>query len=180
MPRILLLATTTGYQTRAFAEAAERLGVDLLYATDRCSVLDDPWRDHAVPIRFYDEPGSVATILEAAFKGPIDGVLAVGDRPTVIAARVLEALGLPGHPPTAAMTVRNKLLTRERLRDSGLPGPAFIAVPVSVDPHSLADDLSFPCVVKPLELSGSRGVMRVDSRAELVAAFYRLRALLQA
>ena len=36
MPRVLLLATTTGYQTRAFGEAAERLGVDLVYATDRC------------------------------------------------------------------------------------------------------------------------------------------------
>ena len=42
MPRVLILAATTGYQTRAFGEAAERLGVELVFATDRCSVLDDP------------------------------------------------------------------------------------------------------------------------------------------
>ena len=179
MPRILLLATTTGYQTRAFGEAAERLGVDLVFATDRCHMIDDPWQDRALPVRFYDEHGSTASILDAASINPLDGVVAVGDRPTVIAARVLEGLGLPGHPPAAAMTARNKLRTRERLRDAGLPVPSFVATKLSSDPHALAESLTFPCVIKPLELSGSRGVMRVDSRHELVAAFYRLRALLQ-
>jgi hypothetical protein len=117
----LLLATTTGYQTRAFGESAGRLGIDLVYATNRCDVLEDPWQDHALPIRFYDETASVAAILDAARQRPIDGVLAVGDRPTVIAALVLEQLGLAGHPPSAAFAARNKLLTREHLRDA-LPG----------------------------------------------------------
>ena len=70
MPRVLLLATTTGYQTRSFGEAAERLGVELVFATDRCHVIDDPWRDQAVPIRFYDEDGSVAAIVESAGSRP--------------------------------------------------------------------------------------------------------------
>src|SRR6267142_537961 len=101
MACILLLATTTGYQTRSFGEAAERLGVELVFATDRCDVIDDPWRDGAIPIRFHDEPRSVAAILESARTRSIDGILVVGDRPTVIAARVAQALGLPGHPPEA-------------------------------------------------------------------------------
>ncbi len=179
MSRILLLATTTGYQVRAFGEAAERLGVDLVYATDRCHVLDDPWRDEAVAIRFYDEEGSAAAILEAARERPIDGVLAVGDRPTVIGARVIAGLGLPGHSTAAATTSRNKLLTRECLRGAGLPAPWFLSVPVSIAPFEIEGRLTFPCVVKPLTLSGSRGVMRANDRAELVAALYRLRALLQ-
>ena len=48
MSRVLLLATTTGYQTRAFGEAAARLGVELVFATDRCHALDDPWRDAGI------------------------------------------------------------------------------------------------------------------------------------
>src|SRR5262245_16741430 len=136
------MASTTGYQTRAFGEAAERLGVDLLYATDRCNVLDDPWRDRALPIRFYDAAGSVAKILETAQTTAIDGVLAVGDRPTGIAARVLEGLGLPGHPPQAAAMARNKLSTRRRLRALGLPAPNFIATHLSRDPHTLAETLT--------------------------------------
>lgn len=179
MSRILLLAATTGYQVRAFGEAAERLGVDVVYATDRCHVLEDPWRDEAVAIRFHDEERLAAAILDAARAMPIDGVLALGDRPTVIAARVAEALGLPGHPTAAAAISRNKLLTRERLRDAGLPGPWFERVPISIEPRALTARVRFPSVVKPLALSGSRGVMRVNDRAALVAALYRLRALLQ-
>jgi hypothetical protein len=179
MRRVLLLATTTGYQTRAFGEAAERLGVDLVFATDRCNMLDDPWRDRAIPIRFHDELGATETIMQSTVTNPIDGVLALGDRPTVIAARVLEGLGLPGHPPLAAIVARNKRHSRERLRDAGLPVPSFVTVPISADPAAFGDDLAYPCVVKPLELSGSRGVMRVDSKAELVTAFQRLRALLE-
>ena len=179
MSRVLLLATTTGYQVRAFGEAAERLGVDLVYATDRCHVLDDPWRDEAVAIRFHDEEGSAAAILEAARERPIDGVLAVGDRPTVIGARVIAGLGLPGHSTEAATIARNKRLTRERLKAAGLPVPWFQSIPISIEPSDLDGRVAFPCVLKPLTLSGSRGVMRANDHAELVAALFRLRALLQ-
>src|SRR5215470_2233821 len=124
MARVLLLATTTGYQTRSFGEAAVRLGVELAFATERCEMIDDPWRDGAIPIRFHDEDRSVAAIVAAAGQRAIDGLLVVGDRPTVIAARVAQALGLPGHPPGAAAAARHKRLTRERLRAAGLLQPA--------------------------------------------------------
>src|SRR5947208_12267593 len=99
MTRVLILATTTGYQTRAFGAAAERLGIELVFATDRCHLIEDPWQDGAVPIRFHDEDASVAAIVTAAHERPLDGLLVVGDRPTVIGARAAEALGLPWHPP---------------------------------------------------------------------------------
>ncbi|MCC7415841.1 MAG: ATP-grasp domain-containing protein [Acidobacteria bacterium] len=179
MPRVLLLATTTGYQTRAFGDAAGRLGVDLVFATDRCQVLDDPWRDGAIAIRFHDEVASVRKILAAGRARAIDGVLVVGDRPTVIGARVLEALGLPGHSPSAAAIARNKERTRGRLLEAGLPAPWFTTTPIAADPARLATEVPFPCVIKPLALSGSRGVMRADDPEAFTAAFRRLRALLR-
>ena len=177
--RVLLLATTTGYQTRAFGEAAERLGVDLVFATDRCDMLEDPWQDQALAIRFYDEAGSVATILEAAQRSAIDGVIAVGDRPTVIAARAMKALGLVGHPRSAAALARNKRAAREHFKAVGLPTPAFIEGTPEDDPRHFAA-VGFPMVVKPLALSGSRGVMRADDETELAAALSRIRQLLGA
>ena len=176
---MLLLATTTGYQIRAFGEAAERHGVELVFATDRCDMLEDPWRDRAIPIRFHDPERSVGAILEATRFLPLDGVLVVGDRPAVIAARVLEKLGRPGHPPEAAATAGNKLWTRVRLRDAGLPVPWFVSAPLTSDPRALASSLRYPCVVKPLALSASRGVMRADHADEFVAAFERLGLLLR-
>jgi len=180
MHRVVLLATTTGYQTRAFEDAAAALGVEIVYATDRCHVLDDPWRDRAIPIRFYDEEAAVRDILGHARRAGIDGVLAVGDRPTVIAARVARALGLPGHDPDAAAITKNKQRFRECLLASGLPAPRFVAFPIDTDPRHLVGRVPFPAVVKPTALSGSRGVIRVDDEHGLSAAWMRLRRLLNA
>jgi hypothetical protein len=180
LKRILFLATTTGYQTRTFGEAAERLGVQLVFATDRCDQLDDPWWDSAIPIRFHQEAASIDAILRAIERSPVDGVLAVGDRATLIAAAVAHLLALPGHPPEAAAAARDKMLTRERLRAAGLPAPWFMSVPADAGSRELSAAVPYPCVVKPLALSGSRGVMRADTPAEFVTAFERLQRLLQA
>lgn len=179
MKRVLLVATTTGYQTRSFGEAAERLGIRLVFATDRCDQLEDPWWDRAVPIRFYDEERSVAAIVAAVNGDPVAGVLAVGDRPTLIAARAAQRLGLAGNPPDAACASCNKLAFRTMLAAAGLPVPWFEPVPASRDPRAVAPRVPYPCVVKPLAMSGSRGVIRANEPGELVAAFERVAALLR-
>ena len=150
--RVLLLATTTGYQTRSFGEAADRLGIELVFATDRCHVIEDPWRDQAIPIRFHDEAGALTAILESAASASLEGVVSVGDRPTVIGARVARALGLPGHPPEAAAVARDKRLTRARLADYGLPSPWFAVSAADADPLELARSLPYPVVVSVTKL----------------------------
>jgi biotin carboxylase len=176
-PLVLLCATTTGYQIRMFDEAAARLGIELRLASDRCGVLDDPWRDHAIPVRYHDLEASLAAIRENLGRHPIDGVLASGDRPAVLAAHAAERFGARWHSPEAAEVSRHKLRTRERFRDRGLPVPWFRVLPsTESDPRRLAP--LFPCVVKPVALSASRGVMRADSERELVDVVRRLRHLL--
>ena len=95
--RVLLVATTTGYQIRSFGEAAESLGVRLAFASDRCDQLDDPWWDQAIPVRFHEEARSVDDgRWPPAPSAPIDGIIAVGDRPAVLAARIAPRLGSAG------------------------------------------------------------------------------------
>ena len=177
MPRVLILSTTTGYQLRSFGDAAERAGIALMFATDRCHQLDDPWRDDAVAIRFHEEEASLQAIVEAARTRPLDGVIALGDRPVVLAARTAQALGLRGHSPEAAAASVNKSLFKSALANGGLPVPWFFETrsdaAVSADRR-----VRYPCVIKPIGLSGSRGVMRANTPAELDAAAHRLRALL--
>ena len=155
-----------------------------MFATDRCHLIEDPWQDDAIPIRFYDEDTSVAAIVEAARERPIDGVIAVGDRPTVIAARVADALGLPFHSPEAAAIACDKRRTRECLRDAGLPVPWFLPFDTRIaNPEApgtrVPTPLAYPCVLKPVALSGSRGVMRVDNDRALATALERLRAIVE-
>jgi formate-dependent phosphoribosylglycinamide formyltransferase (GAR transformylase) len=179
MKRVLLLATTTGYQIRSFGEAADKLGVQVVFASDRCDQLDDPWSDRAIPVRFWDEDHSVQSIVNACAASPVHGVIAVGDRPTVLGARVAEALGLRGNPANAARATRNKLASRRAFRSAGLLTPTFTDVSVTDDAAALAVQCTYPAIIKPLALSGSRGVMRVDRPSDFIWAFERLSRLLR-
>jgi len=174
----LLLCTKLGYQTSAFAEAAEQLGLEVAFGTDRCHVLEDPWGDHALPLHFEDPKGAASKVIDFAADAPIHAVIAVGDRPTSTAARVAQALGLPGHPPQAADICRDKYRSREILRQAGLKVPSYERFLAEEDPRRLASGVAYPCVVKPVALSGSRGVIRADTPAEFVAAFERVQRLL--
>jgi biotin carboxylase len=178
--RLLLFSTTTGYQLRSFNDAAARLGIDLVFATDRCHTLDDPWQDAALPVRFHEEDDSLDVVVSAARERPFDGVLAVGDRPTMLAARAAQALRLPGNPPEAVLAASSKLGSRERFAAAGLTTPWFLAVPEHVRADAFAQDarLRYPCVVKPTSLSGSRGVIRADGPEQCAAAISRVRTLL--
>jgi len=180
--RVLLLAATTGYQIRSFGEAADRLGVRLVFASDRCDRLEDPWWDSAIPVRFHETSPSVEAVV-ASFRGQAsderpDGVIAVGDRPTVLAAHVCAAFGLPGNPPAATETSRNKLEARRAFASAGLLTPHFEVVSVS-ESRSPRTSLPYPVVVKPLALSGSQGVIRADDDESLAQAMDRVSRLLR-
>lgn len=174
---VLLIATTTGYQIRSFGDAAAALGVNLLFATDRCDRLDDPWRDRALAVHFHEPSSSARALVEMLDRRP-DAIVAVGDRPALLAAHVNAELKLPGHSPEAVWRSRNKLAAREAFRLAGLQVPAFECVPVDADPHAISTRWRYPVVLKPLALSGSRGVMRADNREAFEVAFARLRRLL--
>jgi len=175
MKRILIVASTTGYQTRMFSSAAHRLGLDVVLATDRCHVLEDPWGDRAIPVRF-DDPHAAAEAIARA--GPFDGILAAADRPAFLAAIIAERLGLPYSSPAAVEASRNKFLARQRFRAAGLPAPQFFRVDIHEGARQAAAQAPYPCVLKPLGLSASRGVIRADDPAGFVAAFHRIEALL--
>jgi biotin carboxylase len=176
MARLLLFAATTGYQTRIFADAARRLGLEVTLATDRCHVLEDPWGDHAIPVRFEDPEACRDAVVGF---GPFDAIVAVSDRPTLAAALTAEALGMSYNSPASVAAARDKYEARRLYRAAGLPVPQFYRLSLEDDPHAAARGAFYPCVLKPLGLSASRGVIRANDAAEFVAAFQRIKALLE-
>jgi len=180
MTRVLLFSTTTGYQLRSYDEAASRRGVEIVLATDRCHQLDDPWRDRAIAVRFYDVSSSLEAIEKEAAKGAFSAVLSVGDRPTILAASAAARLGLPGNPVDAAAASVDKREARKRFAAAGLTVPRHSVVEADDEIRAAARDprITYPCVLKPTGLSGSRGVIRADNANEFVAAAIRIRSLL--
>lgn len=53
----------------------------------------------------------------------------------------------------------------------------FTAVPLTADPRELAQSQNYPVVLKPIDLSASRGVIRANDPAEFVAAFERIKRM---
>ena len=193
---LLILASKLGYQTRSFVEAAQMLGLDAVFATDRCHQLEDPWGDGAIAVHFEDPEAAAQRVLESGHR--FRAVIALGDRPTPAAARIVAALGLPGHTPAAADACRDKYAARAILARAGLRVPRFkrfaldhpsapkpgapgtpVATPPAAVARRIAETVGYPCVLKPLALSGSRGVIRANTPGEAAAAFERIAALLR-
>src|ERR1700736_2350669 len=127
-----------------FADAARPVGFNAILATDRCHVLEDPWGDRAIPVRFDDPYAGAEGIAQA---GPFDGIIAVADRPTLVAALAAERLGLPYNSPASVDAARNKFLARQRFEAAGLPVPRFFRVSIDQDPTRV--EAPYPCVLKP-------------------------------
>jgi len=177
--RLLLLTSKLGYQARAFADAARRLGAEVVFGTDRCHQLDDPWQDAALPLHFERPAEAAEEIVRAAALAPIHAILALGDRPLAAAAHTARALCLPYNSPESVETARNKLLQRECLSAAHVSVPQFISFALEEDLERVLPRVAFPCVVKPLMLSMSQGVVRANDAGEFRAAVARIRALIQ-
>ena len=190
MNRIALVTHTTSYGAAGFVEACRRAGSDVVLASDRCHVLDRAWHWPADSLVIdFSDPDEAAAVIAAAdaSASPISAVLPVGgELPAKVAAAAARRLGLPANAPDAMACAANKLLMRQRLaaNDPLVKQPRFFTVAggtaadVVADRVTAPDGVGFPCVIKPLMLSGSRGVMRADDRAALAIALARLERLL--
>ena len=178
-PRVALLLSPATYRAGAFLAAAERLGLEVVRGLDLPDALADYW---GVPLGLDFTRPEVAAAQLAAYAAahPLDAVLAVDDAATLVAAAAAARLGLPHNDPASALAARDKFVMRERLAAAGVPVPAFRRFPLTADPTAAAAEVAFPCVVKPLRLSGSRGVIRADDPAGFVAAWKRTERLLLA
>ena len=76
--RLLLFTAKLGYQTRSFEDAAHKLGVRLVYVTDRCHQLEDPWGDRAIAVHFETPEVAAYTVMEALRGQDVSGILALG------------------------------------------------------------------------------------------------------
>ncbi len=181
-PRVVLLMSPATYRAGAFTEAGERIGLDLVRALDLPDALAAQW--HVALGLDFGDPGTAVTRLVDFLQGDqpdmLRAILAVDDRGALIAAEASARLGLPHNDPGSALAARDKFVMRERLKAGGVPVPRYARYGTTTDPASIADTIDYPCVVKPLLLSGSRGVIRADSPAEFRRAFARTRRIVEA
>lgn len=180
--RVLLLITSRTYREQPFVKAADRLKIDVVKAINMHEHLADYW-NYPLGLDYDDIDGAVDSIIEYAYIQPIGAILAVDDHGTLLAAKASDALGLPHSRPEAALAARDKHVMRQLLKDSQInsPNSKLLTFDQYTNRQTLstqADSISYPCVVKPLSLSGSRGVIRANDVKEFVDAGLQLKRLL--
>ena len=187
--RVLLLTSPNSYRTQDYVDAAERLGIEPVIAVDMPQLLSQEWNfslgaDFGDPRRAAEE--IVNTLANAGDAGEgdngLDAVLALDDGGARVAALVAQRLGLAHNDPMASEAARNKFQMRTLLASCGAPVPAFSEFRTDDNMKEIIaraeEEIGYPCVIKPEELNGSRGVIRANLRCELAAAVRRLTALI--
>jgi biotin carboxylase len=176
-PRLLLIAPPGSYRTAAYLETARELGVEVLVASEgQYSLVGEIASGLHVDLH---SPGALQVLLQANQTRPFSGVIATDDASVELASRIAQALDLPHNPPYAAKFSRRKDLSRQALQQAGVPVPAFRLVDLTAPLGKQLLDVEFPCVIKPLAMSASRGVIRSDDIAAAEAACLRVQALLR-
>ena len=125
-----------------------------------------------------DFDSALANILGEARKAPFAGILGSDDSTVVLAASAAERLGLPHNPPEAARLSRRKDLARAQLALAGCPVPVHCLIDLNRSLQKQVAGLPWPCVIKPLHLSASRGVIRADKPAEFFTACERIKNII--
>ena len=174
--RLLLIAPPNSYRTVAYLESARQQGVDVLVASEgKHSLVGEIAAGLHLDL---SAPDALEILLEAARDQPFSGVVATDDTTVELGSRIAQALGLPHNEPQAARISRYKDLSRQALADAGVPVPEFYVVNLNGDVAGQCAGISYPCVVKPLSLSASRGVIRADNAEELLSACARVEAII--
>ena len=172
----MLLPTTT-YRTTAFVEAARQIGVELTVASEEPSALQATSLGGLVTLPLQDPQRAATEASLFAKRYPITAVVGVDDDTAIVAATIAQRLGLKGNPIHAATAARDKHQQRELLAKAGVPIPRFMLRKLDEDPAAIARTITYPCVLKPLRLSASRGVIRANNAQSFVEAHGRLKAI---
>lgn len=174
---LLFLAPYSSYRIAPYVQAAQRLGHRVFLASQsQFSLTAASVVGISIPIR--DAEASVAVLKSALADHPIHGVIVTDDALMDIGALIANHFHLPCNDLAAARFARRKDLARDCLRQAGIPVPDFQLYALAAA-DVLPPQIAFPLVIKPLSLSASRGVIRVNDQAEFHQAVVRVQAIVQ-
>ena len=123
-----------------------------------------------------DEYHNVSTtdlegVLKLAQELKIDGIIAYASDPAApTAAYVAERMGLPGNPYASVRLCTQKDLFRGFLKGHGFPCPRAKGYRTYREAAAEIEQFRFPVMVKPVDSSGSKGVVKIYSAEELESA----------
>ena len=131
----------------------------------------------AIGIQYADEFFNVSTIdveaiLQVANEFKPDGIVtAATDMPMRAIGKVNDELKLNGIGYEVAINATDKFEMIKKFKEYNVPSPWFIHVSNEADLEKEKNSIEYPCIMKPVDSSGSRGVSLINSYEELCETF---------
>src|SRR4051812_33453438 len=163
MGRVLLILPSATYRAPDFLEAAARVGAEVVVGSEHRQALSESMGDRAVTLTLGQPERAAKQIEKLHERAPLDAIVAVDDGGTRAAALAARRLGLTGNSPSAVAMARDKAAMRAALDGAAVSQPDWR---LGTDVRALAEEVGFPCVLKPLSRAGSQGVIRADTPEE--------------
>ena len=177
-PRVLLLLPTRTYRATDFLDAALKLNVEVVVASEEPATTSNFSPRDSLVLDFQNPTAATETITEFAEMHPITAIVGVDDDTTILATTASAVLGLPHNPVSSAKATRDKYLLRDTLEKNGVSVPIYRRFSIHDNVTEISTQVNYPCVIKPLSLSASRGVIRADNPSQFKEAFQRIITLL--
>lgn len=119
----------------------------------------------------YENTVDYERVLEAAKREQIDGIVTAGTDVAVITiGKVCDELGLTGISFEGAKIASNKIRMKKKYEEYGVRTARFREVTFQDDLYEKTKGLNFPLIFKAVDSSGSRGIIRVNSKEEFESA----------
>lgn len=126
---------------------------------------------HHLQVRsLWDEAAVVREVQRLARQIRIDRVECLWEPGMILAARIREALHLPGMTVAQTIPFRDKEVMKQRLDEAGIRTPRHFRANTEDQVRDAAEQIGYPVIVKPIAGAGSADTHRCDSRAELERA----------
>ena len=122
----------------------------------------------------WDEPAVVEAVRRFAAHRPLDRVECLWEPGVVLAARLREALDLPGMRVEQALCFRDKERMKLALDAAGIRTPCHARAASEAECRGAAERIGYPLVVKPIAGAGSADTHRVDGPDDLERVLPRI------
>lgn len=135
------------------------------------------YNPNAIGISYADEYFNVSTIdvdgvVEVAKKFQPDGVMTLAtDMPMRAVAAACHALGLPGITLDTALKATDKGEMIKAFKEHGVEHPWFFVVKNKIELKNILREVTYPCIMKPTDNAGSRGVVLCHSIDDITSEY---------
>ncbi|MFB0901004.1 MAG: ATP-grasp domain-containing protein [Dehalococcoidia bacterium] len=165
MKRILLLLPGNTYRANDFIVAALKIKINIVIGTDQTQALSQKLPDRYLMLDFHKLKLSTTKIYNFSIQKKIDKILAVDDQGVLLASLASKKLNINHSSFESVSATKNKYILNILLFRNNLIDSNFFLINNN---KNQKNKIKYPSVIKPLGLSSSRGVIRVNNKIEFI------------